>query len=122
MQIKKVGACERFDAVAMAKVNLFETPRFFCDLYCLRPGQEQKVHSHAANDKIYYILRGEAKVVVGTESRRLGAGELVLAPAGAPHGIANESALDAVCLVFMAPHPRPPAPGAGGSREPAPGA
>ena len=44
----------------MKKVNLFESPRFFCDLYCLRPGQEQKVHSHADNDKIFkeFVLDG----------------------------------------------------------------
>jgi quercetin dioxygenase-like cupin family protein len=85
---------------------LFETQRFFCDLYCLKPGQEQKVHSHAANDKIYYVLSGEVVAIVGAESRTLKPGEMTLAPAPEPHGIRNESKSDAVCLVFMAPHPR----------------
>ena len=105
MDAKDLGQLERFSAEKLSKVNLFETERFFCDLYCLRPGQSQKIHSHAANDKIYYILRGEAKVTVGEESRSLRAGEIVLAPAGEPHGVRNDSAGDAVCLVFMAPHP-----------------
>jgi mannose-6-phosphate isomerase-like protein (cupin superfamily) len=107
MQVKKVTDLESFNEDAMVKVNVFETPRFFCDIYCLRPGQSQKVHSHAANDKLYYIVRGEATVIVGSESRALRAGEIVLAPAGEPHGVTNESGADAVCLVFMAPHPRP---------------
>lgn len=106
MQVKKVTDLESFREDAMAKVNLFETPRFFCDIYCLRPGHSQKVHRHAANDKLYYIVRGEATVIVGTESRTLRAGEIVLAPAGEPHGVTNESTDDAVCLVFMAPHPK----------------
>lgn len=105
--MKRVKDLERFQSEKMSKVNLFETERFFCDLYCLRPGQSQKVHSHAANDKIYYILRGEAKVTVGDESRALVAGEIVLAPAGEPHGVLNDSGSDAVCLVFMAPRPGP---------------
>ena len=105
MDVKKVRSLERFQAEKMSKVNLYETERFFCDLYCLCPGQSQKVHSHAANDKIYYILRGEAKVTVGNESRTLTAGEIVLAPAGEPHGVVNDSKGEAVCLVFMAPHP-----------------
>jgi hypothetical protein len=36
----------RFDATKMQKINLFETPRFFCDIYCLEPGQTQKPHRH----------------------------------------------------------------------------
>lgn len=109
MEIRRVGEAERFDEQKMAKVNLFETSRFFCDLYCLRPGQSQKVHSHESNDKIYYILRGEAKVIVGDASHTLSADEMVLAHAGEPHGLENESSADAVCMVFMAPHPKPDA-------------
>ena len=101
MQVKHIGEAEHFLRDKMSKVNLFETPRFFCDLYCLRAGQSQKLHSHKENDKIYYILRGEAKVIVGNESRTLRAGEIVLAPAGEPHGVTNESQEDAVCLVFV---------------------
>lgn len=107
MLIRKVKALERFDPARMAKVSLFETPRFFCDLYCLLPGQSQKVHSHAANDKLYYALRGEVKVIVGSSSETLRTGEIVLAAAGEPHGVSNESEAEAVCLVFMAPHPNP---------------
>ena len=43
----------RFDASKMQKLNLFETPRFFCDVYCLEPGQAQKPHRHDAADKVY---------------------------------------------------------------------
>ncbi len=108
MQISKVKALERFDPAKMAKVNIFETPRFFCDLYCLLPGQSQKVHSHAHNDKLYYVLRGEARVTVGDSSQTLHEGEIVLAAAGEPHGVSNESQKETVCLVFMAPHPDTP--------------
>lgn len=105
MEKKKVSSLERFAGDRLAKVNLFESPRFFCDLYCLRPGQAQRVHSHTANDKIYYTLRGVAQVTVGDETAPLEAGEVVLARAGVPHGIRNDSGEDVVCLVFMAPHP-----------------
>jgi len=108
MNVKEVRQLERFSAEKMSKVNLFESPRFFCDLYCLRPGQWQKVHSHAGNDKIYFVLRGEVKATVGEESRTLREGELVLAAAGEPHGVSNDSGEEAVCLVFMAPHPGSP--------------
>jgi quercetin dioxygenase-like cupin family protein len=107
MLVKKIGNEVRFDPSRMAKVNLFETERFFCDLYCLRPGQSQRIHSHDGNDKIYQVLSGEARVTVGSETTSAGPGDIVLAPSGSPHGIANESQDDLVCLVFMAPHPEP---------------
>jgi oxalate decarboxylase/phosphoglucose isomerase-like protein (cupin superfamily) len=48
----------RFDAAKMQKLNLFQTERFFCDVYCLEPGQAQKQHAHAGNDKVYAVLEG----------------------------------------------------------------
>jgi quercetin dioxygenase-like cupin family protein len=105
MNVKNVRELERFSEEKMAKVNIFESSRFFCDLYCLRPSQSQKVHSHAGNDKIYFVLRGQLKATVGGESCILREGEMVLAGAGEPHGVSNESSEPAVCLVFMAPHP-----------------
>ena len=105
MDIKDVSLLARFEDERMAKVCLFETPRFFCDLYCLRPGQRQKVHSHTESDKVYHVLRGEVDATIGTETKRLRAGDTVLAAAGEPHGVMNPTGDEAVCLVFMAPHP-----------------
>src|SRR5262245_4527180 len=105
MDIKNVGELVRFEGGRLTKVNLFETPRFFCDLYCLLPGQTQKVHSHAGNDKVYHVLRGEVDATVGSVTRRLHGGDTVLAAAGEPHGVTNPTSGEAVLLVFMAPHP-----------------
>ena len=52
----------------LRKVNLFETSRFFCDVYVLLPGQAQAPHAHAASDKIYAVLGGRGRVRVGAES------------------------------------------------------
>ena len=105
MNVKNVLSAAAFSDEKMRKVNLFETARFFCDVYCLRPGQAQKVHTHATNDKIYYIVKGRAKVIVGKESTVLEAGEIVLAAAGEAHGIENPGDEDVISLVFMAPRP-----------------
>ena len=98
-------ALVRFSEEKMVKVNLYESPRMFCDVYGLRPGQEQKEHTHAENDKIYYALSGTCQVRVGEEIRTLEAGQLAVAPAGMVHGVRNESGEEAVLLVIMAPHP-----------------
>lgn len=95
----------RFDGAKMQKLNLFETPRFFCDVYCLEPGQAQKPHRHEAADKVYAVLEGEVLVRVGQESARVAAGAAVLAPAGLDHGVENPGSARAALLVFMAPRP-----------------
>ena len=95
----------RFDAAKMQKLNLFETPRFFLDVYCLEPGQAQKPHQHDQADKVYAVLEGQVLARVGAESVTVGAGETVLAPAGVDHGVENPGPDRAAVLVFMAPRP-----------------
>jgi quercetin dioxygenase-like cupin family protein len=95
----------RFDAAKMQKVNLFQTERFFLDVYCLEPGQAQKQHAHPGNDKIYAVLEGSVLAQIAGEERQLKQGEVVLVPAGDEHGIENRSGARAAVLVFMAPSP-----------------
>jgi quercetin dioxygenase-like cupin family protein len=105
MDVKDVFAAAEFSSEKMRKVNLFETKNFFCDVYCLEPGQEQKVHAHAVEDKIYYVLDGRGVFIVGDETQELGERQIVVAPAGAPHGVKNSSDRKLTLLVFMTPNP-----------------
>ena len=91
---------------AMAKHNLFETPRFFADVYVLGVGQAQKPHRHAGEDKCYFALEGRPRVTTGDEVHVLEPGEIVWCPAGEDHGVDNPGPGTARLLVFMAPHPR----------------
>ncbi len=94
-----------FAADKMKKVNLFDTERMFCDVYCFEPGQEQTTHAHKGADKVYYVLQGRGQVRVGQETRELGPGSIALAPAGAEHGVRNAGPDRLTVLVFMAPKP-----------------
>lgn len=105
MDAKDVFALARFAPDKMQKINLFETENFFCDVYCLEPGQEQKAHAHADADKVYYVLAGRGTFLVGDESRELSERQIVLAPAGALHGVRNSSDALLTLLVFMTPNP-----------------
>ena len=93
----------------MRKVNLFETKRFFCDVYVLAKGQSQTPHTHADSDKVYSVLSGRGTVRVGATAHPVRAGHVVFCPSGAEHGVENEGPEDLRLLVFMAPHPKPPA-------------
>lgn len=105
MQVKYLPNEKRFGTEKMVKAGLFATSRMLYDLYCLEPGQAQKVHSHDTSDKVYLVLEGRALVTVGDEERELGPQEAALAPAGAPHGVKNTSQERLVLLVVTTPPP-----------------
>lgn len=105
---KKRLDVRRFDPAKFQKLNLFQTQRFFCDVYCLEPGQAQDPHVHEDSDKLYAVLEGGAVVTIGGEKATLGPGEVVLAPAGVEHAIVNPGPGRAAVLAFAAPHTHPP--------------
>lgn len=105
MEIRKLAAEQRFSPEKMQKVSLFETDRMFTDVYCLEPGQAQRAHAHSNADKVYVVIEGKARVLVGAEECDVEAGSAVLAPAGVEHGVRNSGMDRVVMLVFMAPNP-----------------
>ena len=105
MQALNFESLVRYSDEKMQKIPLFDSTKYFCDLYCLKPGQDQRIHSHAESDKIYFVLRGRGMFHIGGEERELGTGEAVVAGPGEPHGVRNGSAEDLVLLVFMTPKP-----------------
>lgn len=105
METRDLKEARRFSPEKMVKASLFATERLFYDLYCLEPGQAQKVHAHEGSDKVYLVLEGRAAVTVAGEERSLGPDEAVLAPAGQPHGVRNAGDGRLVLLVVMSPPP-----------------
>ncbi len=93
-----------FSNEKMKKNNLFQTARFFCDIYCFEPGQEQKGHVHGDQDKVYLVLEGQGRFTVGSEEQVLGPGQGTMAPAGEEHGVVNHTGGRLTVLVFMAPN------------------
>ncbi len=106
MKVVKVSDQVKFKSEKMNKVSLFDSDRFFCDVYCLEPGQAQKVHAHEGSDKIYYLLEGKGRITVGSQEKELQAGDITLAPSGDVHGVVNHTDDPLVMLVFMAPKPQ----------------
>ena len=105
METKNVGGLIRFSDDKMQKIPLFDSEKYFCDLYCLKPGQDQRIHSHAESDKIYFVLRGKGTFHIAGLEKELGPDEIVVARPGEPHGVRNATNDDLVLLVFMTPRP-----------------
>ncbi len=105
MDVRTIFDACRFSSEKMQKVNLFASNELFFDLYCLEPGQKQKVHTHDDSSKVYVVLEGDGSFHVGGETQNIRPGQAVLAAAGEPHGVENLSNDRLVILVGMAPPP-----------------
>jgi len=105
MEIRDANAMKSFSAEKMKKMNLFETERMFCDVYCFEPGQSQKPHIHPSSDKVYFVLEGRGKFKVADQEAELSPGMATIVPPGADHGVTNHTSERLVVLVFMTPKP-----------------
>jgi quercetin dioxygenase-like cupin family protein len=102
---RHIGLASRFNLDAATKADLFRGASLFLGLNCFEAGQTQRVHTHAGADKFYLVVSGRARMSVGSETREVGPGTVVWAPADVPHGVAQ--ALErTVLLVGIAPPPR----------------
>ena len=103
--IQHVPARAAFTSDKMTKLDCFRSDRLLVGLNCFEPGQEQQVHAHDGADKFYFVVAGKASFILGNRTIDAQSGDLLLAPAGLPHGV--ERALErTVVLVGMAPAPR----------------
>jgi mannose-6-phosphate isomerase-like protein (cupin superfamily) len=67
------------------------------------PGDQAPPHIHHGSDEAFYVIDGTLEVLVGTERRRLEAGEFVIIPAGTAHTFANRGPSDTTVLAVMTP-------------------
>ena len=88
------------------KATLFQGEALMVGLNCLEPGQVQAVHDHADQDKLYVVMEGSGRFTVGDEIREAGAGMVVWAQAGVPHGVENNGDTRLTVLVCIAPPPK----------------
>jgi mannose-6-phosphate isomerase-like protein (cupin superfamily) len=94
-----------FQEAKLARHRLAGTARCQADLYCLRPGQAQPPHTHTEQDKLYFGVEGIGRIRVGADEQWIEPGILVLAPAGAEHGLTNPGDTPLVVLVVVIPPP-----------------
>lgn len=110
---KSIDSAVTFSADKATKADLFLGGQLFVGLNCFEPGQSQQVHVHAGADKFYLVVTGKARMTVGVQTREVGPGTVVWAPADLPHGV-TQALERTVMLVAIAPPPpsarRPAAP------------
>jgi quercetin dioxygenase-like cupin family protein len=87
------------------KGTLFQGQMMMVGVNCFEPGQAQAVHHHADQDKVYVVMEGVGRFTVGNDVQDVGAGGVVWAAAGVPHGVENTGSLRLSVLVCIAPPP-----------------
>ena len=105
-RIKKVEAFVGSREEKFYKTTLFNGEFLMIGLNCFEPGQRQKVHDHADQDKFYYVVSGTGRFTVGEEETDVPPGAVVFAPAGIRHGVTNVGEERLVVLMGIAPPPR----------------
>lgn len=105
MIVSDIASRAAFRPDKMGKSELLSAESLFAGLNCFEPGQEHTLHTHPGQDKLYYVLEGEGDVRLGGETTRVRPGDLALAKAGEPHGLANPGPGRLVVMVVMAPPP-----------------
>ena len=95
----------QYSAAKMGKSTLFESPRLLVGLNAFEPAQEHTLHAHAGQDKVYHVLEGEGRFLLEDGELPMRAGDLLVAPAGVPHGVRNTGAGRLLVLAMLAPAP-----------------
>jgi quercetin dioxygenase-like cupin family protein len=89
----------------MGKSTLFESPRLLVGLNAFEPGQAHTLHAHAGMDKVYHVLDGEGFFLLDGRELPTRAGDLLVAPAGVPHGVRNPGPGRLLVMAVLAPAP-----------------
>lgn len=89
----------------MGKSTLFQSSRLLVGLNAFEPGQEHRLHAHEGMDKMYQVVEGKGLFLLEDEELSMAAGDLLVAPEGAPHGIRNTGDGRLLVLAVLAPAP-----------------
>jgi len=95
-----------YRAERMGKSTIFRSERLLVGLNAFEPGQEHALHAHGGQDKLYVVVEGSGLFLLDGEEVRMGAGDLLVAPEGVPHGIRNDGRARLLVLAVLAPAPR----------------
>lgn len=89
----------------MAKTTLYASPHLLVGLNAFEPGQEHALHAHAGQDKAYLVVQGSGRFLLEGHELPMAAGDLLVAPAGVPHGVRNTGPDRLLVLALLAPAP-----------------
>lgn len=95
-----------YTSARMGKTTLFESSRLLVGLNAFEPGQEHALHAHEGQDKAYLVVEGAGQFLLDGQALAMAAGDVLVAPAGVPHGVRNTGPARLLVVAILAPAPR----------------
>jgi quercetin dioxygenase-like cupin family protein len=89
----------------MGKSTIYASPRLLVGLNGFEPGQVHALHAHTEMDKVYHVVDGTGVFLLEGRKLPMRAGDLLVAPAGVPHGVRNDGNRRLLVLAILAPGP-----------------
>ena len=93
-------------AEGMGKSTIYQSAHLLVGLNAFEPGQGHALHAHADMDKVYLVIEGQGLFLLEGSEVAVAAGEMLVAPAGVPHGVRNDSGARLLVMALLAPGPR----------------
>ena len=87
----------------MGKSTLFESAHLLVGLNAFEPGQSHALHAHAGTDKMYLVLEGDGMFLLDKAELPMTSGDVLIAPAGVPHGVRNTGGGRLLVMAVLAP-------------------
>lgn len=103
----KPGEHAQWRAEGMGKSTIYQSTHLLVGLNAFEPGQSHALHAHADMDKIYLVMEGQGLFLLEGSEVAVATGEMLVAPAGVPHGVRNDSGARLLVMAVLAPGPRP---------------
>lgn len=87
MEVLNIDELAEFDGARRVRKRLFMKERIEAEIVFYEPGQTTVEHHHVGQDEIFIILDGAGTITVDGESRRVGKGDMIFAPADLKHAV-----------------------------------
>ena len=94
-------------AEGMGKSTIYQSAHLLVGLNAFEPGQSHALHAHADMDKVYLVIEGQGLFLLEGSEVAVAMGEMLVAPAGVPHGVRNDSEARLLVMALLAPGPGP---------------
>jgi quercetin dioxygenase-like cupin family protein len=89
----------------MGKSTLWRSERLLLGVNAFEPGQAHAAHAHEGQDKVYVVIEGRGRFLLGDREHELGPGDVLVAPAGIEHGVENPGGERLLVLAALCPPP-----------------
>ena len=86
---KVIHSNETYDVIDNTNLN-----NLIVSKTILHPGKETGGHNHSGQEEVYIFMKGEGKMVVGTKTYNVKAGDTILIPDGDFHKVWNTSSYE----------------------------